>query len=180
MSPASKEMAFRPVRIAVLTVSDSRTLADDKSGDTLVARLTEAGHELAARKIVKDDRAVIADQFFAWAHDENIEVVISTGGTGVTGRDVTPEALLDVAEKRIDGFGELFRWISFQKIGTSTVQSRADAGVLHGTYIFVLPGSPGACRDGWDDILKDQLDIRHKPCNFAELLPRLREHETGD
>ncbi len=173
----SQSRAFRPVRIAILTVSDSRTPEDDKSGDTLVERVVAAGHELAARTIVRDDRAVIADQFLSWAHDENIEVVISTGGTGVTGRDVTPEALSDVAEKRIDGFGKLFRWISFQKIGTSTVQSRADAGVVHGTYIFVLPGSPGACRDGWDEILKDQLDIRHKPCNFAELLPRLREHE---
>ena len=170
---------FRPVRIAVLTVSDTRTRADDRSGDTLEERLLAAGHELAARNIVRDDRAAIAEQFRIWAADENIEVIISTGGTGVTGRDVTPEALSDVAEKRIDGFGELFRWISFQKIGTSTVQSRADAGVVNGTYIFVLPGSPGACRDGWDDILKDQLDIRHKPCNFAELLPRLREHETG-
>ncbi len=171
---------FRPVRIAVLTVSDTRTRADDRSGDTLEERLLAAGHELAARNIVRDDRAAIAEQFRVWAADENIEVIISTGGTGVTGRDVTPEALSDVTEKRIDGFGELFRWISFQKIGTSTVQSRADAGVVNGTYIFVLPGSPGACRDGWDDILKDQLDIRHKPCNFAELLPRLREHETGD
>jgi len=171
---------FRPVRIAVLTVSDTRTRADDRSGDTLEERLLAAGHELAARNIVRDDRAAIAEQFRVWAADENIEVIISTGGTGVTGRDVTPEALSDVIEKRIDGFGELFRWISFQKIGTSTVQSRADAGVVNGTYIFVLPGSPGACRDGWDDILKDQLDIRHKPCNFAELLPRLREHETGD
>ncbi|MEK9795654.1 MAG: molybdenum cofactor biosynthesis protein B [Alphaproteobacteria bacterium] len=170
---------FRPVRIAVLTVSDTRTRADDRSGDTLEERLLAAGHELAARNIVRDDRAAIAEQFRVWAADENIEVIISTGGTGVTGRDVTPEALSDVTEKRIDGFGELFRWISFQKIGTSTVQSRADAGVVNGTYIFVLPGSPGACRDGWDDILKDQLDIRHKPCNFAELLPRLREHETG-
>jgi molybdenum cofactor biosynthesis protein B len=170
---------FRPVRIAVLTVSDTRTRADDRSGDTLEERLLAAGHELAARNIVRDDRAAIAEQFRVWAADENIEVIISTGGTGVTGRDVTPEALSDVTDKRIDGFGELFRWISFQKIGTSTVQSRADAGVVNGTYIFVLPGSPGACRDGWDDILKDQLDIRHKPCNFAELLPRLREHETG-
>ncbi len=170
---------FRPVRIAVLTVSDTRTRADDRSGDTLEERLLAAGHELAARNIVRDDRAAIAEQFRVWAADENIEVIISTGGTGVTGRDVTPEALSDVTEKRIDGFGELFRLISFQKIGTSTVQSRADAGVVNGTYIFVLPGSPGACRDGWDDILKDQLDIRHKPCNFAELLPRLREHETG-
>lgn len=179
MGHASNNAEFRPVRIAVLTVSDSRTLEDDKSGDTLVTRITEAGHEMVAREIVRDDRDTIADKFRSWAAQDEIEVIISTGGTGVTGRDVTPEALSDVAEKRIDGFGELFRWISFQKIGTSTVQSRADAGVVHGTYIFVLPGSPGACRDGWDDILKDQLDIRHKPCNFAELLPRLREHETN-
>lgn len=178
MGSASETAAFRPVRIAVLTVSDSRTREDDKSGDTLVERLTEAGHNLAARDIVRDDRAAIADKFRSWAAQDEIEVIISTGGTGVTGRDVTPEALSDVVEKRVDGFGELFRWISFQKIGTSTVQSRADAGVVHGTYIFVLPGSPGACRDGWDEILKDQLDIRHKPCNFAELLPRLREHEA--
>lgn len=177
--PGPDEDGFRPVRIAILTVSDTRTRADDRSGDTLEERVLAAGHELTARNIVRDDRAAIAQQFRTWAADDNIEVVISTGGTGVTGRDVTPEALSDVAEKKIDGFGELFRWISFQKIGTSTVQSRADAGVVHGTYIFVLPGSPGACRDGWDDILKDQLDIRHKPCNFAELLPRLREHETG-
>ncbi len=175
----SSDDGFRPVRIAVLTVSDTRTRADDRSGDTLEERVLAAGHELVTRNIVRDDRAAIAEQFKTWAADDNIEVIISTGGTGVTGRDVTPEALSDVAEKRIDGFGELFRWISFQKIGTSTVQSRADAGVVNGTYIFVLPGSPGACRDGWDDILKDQLDIRHKPCNFAELLPRLREHETG-
>lgn len=178
MGGAGKNDAFRPVRIAVLTVSDSRTRENDKSGDTLVERLTEAGHELADRDIVRDDRAEIAEKFRNWAARDEIEVIISTGGTGVTGRDVTPEALSDVAEKRIDGFGELFRWISFQKIGTSTVQSRADAGVVHGTYIFILPGSPGACRDGWDEILKDQLDIRHKPCNFAELLPRLREHEA--
>lgn len=178
MAKTREPDAFRPVRIAILTVSDSRTLENDKSGDTLVERLTAAGHELAARDIVRDDRTAIAEKFRSWATQDEIEVIISTGGTGVTGRDVTPEALSDVAEKRIDGFGELFRWISFQKIGTSTVQSRADAGVVHGTYIFVLPGSPGACRDGWDDILKDQLDIRHKPCNFAELLPRLREHEA--
>jgi molybdenum cofactor biosynthesis protein B len=177
MAQADTEREFRPVRIAILTISDTRTVADDRSGDTLAKRVEEAGHILAARTIVRDDRDAIAAQFRAWADDPDIEVVISTGGTGVTGRDVTPEALSDVAEKRIDGFGELFRWISYQKIGTSTVQSRADAGVVNGTYIFVLPGSPGACRDGWDDILKDQLDIRHRPCNFAELLPRLREHE---
>ncbi len=168
---------FAPLNIAVLTVSDSRTAADDRSGDTLAARIAEAGHNLAARTIVRDDRAAIAAQFNAWIDDPEIEVVISTGGTGVTGRDVTPEALADVSEKDIPGFGETFRWISYQKIGTSTIQSRAAGGVARGTYLFVLPGSPGACKDGWDGILKDQLDIRHKPCNFAELLPRLREHE---
>ncbi|MGE0256666.1 MAG: molybdenum cofactor biosynthesis protein B [Alphaproteobacteria bacterium] len=170
---------FQPVNIAILTVSDTRTTADDRSGDTLIERLLAAGHRLAARAIVRDDRAVIAAQMRRWADDAMIEVIITTGGTGVTGRDVTPEALRDVAEKRIEGFGELFRWQSYAKIGTSTVQSRADAGVLNGTYIFCLPGSPSACRDGWDGILKDQLDIRHRPCNFAELLPRLNEHRTG-
>ncbi|HCP01061.1 MAG: molybdenum cofactor biosynthesis protein B [Alphaproteobacteria bacterium] len=168
---------FKPIRIAVLTISDTRSLDDDRSGDTLSERLRDSGHILAARDIVHDERAAIANKFRSWASDPQIEVIIATGGTGVTGRDVTPEALSDVIEKRIDGFGELFRWISFQKIGTSTIQSRADAGVLTGTYIFVLPGSPGACRDAWDEIIKDQLDIRYKPCNFAELLPRLREHE---
>ena len=168
---------FAPLNIAVLTVSDSRTVEDDRSGNTLAERLQAAGHRLAARTIVRDDRATIAAQFNQWIDDPEIEVVISTGGTGVTGRDVTPEALADVAEKDIPGFGETFRWLSYQKIGTSTIQSRAAAGVARGTYLFVLPGSPGACKDGWDGILRDQLDIRHKPCNFAELLPRLREHE---
>ena len=168
---------FRSLRIAVLTVSDTRGPGDDRSGDTLVERLTAAGHELAARTIVRDDQAAIAVQLRAWIADPGVEVVITTGGTGVTGRDVTPEALAEVAEKRIAGFGELFRMLSYQKIGTSSLQSRADAGVAGGTYIFCLPGSPGACRDGWDDILRFQLDIRHRPCNFAELLPRLREHE---
>ena len=173
-------VAFRPLRIAVLTVSDSRGPADDRSGDTLAKRLTTAGHELAARTIVRDDRAAIVAQLRRWIADPGVEVVIATGGTGVTGHDVTPEALAEVAEKRIPGFGELFRMLSYAKIGTSTLQSRADAGVAQGTYIFCLPGSPGACRDGWDDILRFQLDIRHRPCNFAELLPRLREHErTG-
>ena len=170
---------FLPVRIAVLTISSTRTDKDNKSGDLLGEMLERDGHELADRDIVSDDIEEITARVRSWIDDATVDVVISTGGTGVTGRDVTPEALSDVSEKRIDGFGELFRWISFKKIGTSTVQSRADAGVVNGTYIFVLPGSPGACRDGWDDILKDQLDIRHKPCNFAELLPRLREHETG-
>jgi molybdenum cofactor biosynthesis protein B len=168
---------FQPLRLAVLTVSDTRSLADDRSGDTLVARIEAAGHRLAARAIVQDDAEAIAAQLNAWIDDPGIEVVITTGGTGVTGRDVTPEALARVAEKTIPGFGELFRMLSYPKIGTSCLQSRADAGVARGTYIFCLPGSPGACRDGWDDILQHQLDIRHRPCNFAELLPRLREHE---
>ena len=166
---------FKPVQIAILTVSDTRTAADDKSGDTLVERLKEAGHILAGRALVTDDAAKIVAQLRAWIADPKIEVVISTGGTGVTGRDVTTEAFESVFEKKIDGFGELFRWISFQKIGTSTIQSRATAGVAGGTYLFALPGSPGACRDGWDEILKHQLDIRFRPCNFAELLPRLNE-----
>ena len=167
---------FRPVNIAVMTVSDSRTFADDKSGDTLVARLEADGHILADRKIVKDEVPLITAQLKAWVDDPAIEVVISTGGTGVTGRDVTPESFAEVWEKDIPGFGELFRWISYQKIKTSTVQSRACAGVANGTYLFSLPGSPGACKDGWDEILHDQLDIRHKPCNFVELMPRLNEH----
>jgi molybdopterin adenylyltransferase len=169
---------FRPLNIAVLTVSDSRTPETDRSGDVLVARLTEAGHALADRAIVPDDAERIAAKLREWIDDPAVDVVISTGGTGVTGRDVTPEALESVAEKLVPGFGELFRMISWQKIGSSAVQSRAAAGVAQGTYIFCLPGSPGACRDGWDEILKSQLDSRHRPCNFAELIPRLREHET--
>jgi molybdenum cofactor biosynthesis protein B len=170
---------FRPLNVAVVTVSDTRTVADDRSGDVLAERVTAAGHRLAARAIVRDDAAQIAERFRAWIADPGVDVVVSTGGTGVTGRDVTPEALRAVAEKRIEGFGELFRMLSYAKIGTSCLQSRADAGVAGGTYIFCLPGSPGACRDGWDDILVYQLDIRHRPCNFAELIPRLREHEAG-
>lgn len=172
-----ESIAFRALRLAVLTVSDSRGPAEDRSGDLLAERVAASGHVLAARGIVKDDAKTIAGQLRAWIADPGIEVVITTGGTGVTGRDVTPEALEQVAEKRIPGFGELFRMLSYAKIGTSALQSRADAGVAQGTYIFCLPGSPGACRDGWDDILVYQLDIRHKPCNFAELIPRLREHE---
>ena len=168
---------FRPLRIAVLTVSDTRTPADDRSGSLLVERLQAAGHLLADRAIEKDDAATIALRLRAWIDDPEVDVVIATGGTGVTGRDVTPEAFEQVCEKAIPGFGELFRMISFHKVGTSTVQSRATAGVAHGTYLFALPGSPGACRDGWDEILVHQLDIRHRPCNFAELIPRLREHE---
>ena len=173
------ERPFRPLNIAILTISDSRTPADDRSGNVLVERLAAAGHHLADRALVRDDPEAIAARFRRWIDDPAVDVVISTGGTGVTGRDVTPEALEAVIEKPIPGFGELFRMISFQKIGSSTVQSRAAAGVAKGTYLFALPGSPGACRDGWDEILEPQLDIRHRPCNFAELLPRLREHEGG-
>ncbi len=176
--PLSDKRDFKPVNIAVLTVSDTRTLDDDRSGDTLAARLTDTGHVLADRKIIKDDADLIAGQFRAWVADPNIDVVISTGGTGVTGRDVTPEALAQVTDKEIPGFGELFRWISYQKIATSTVQSRATAAVADGTYIFVLPGSTGACKDAWDDILVHQLDYRHMPCNFVELMPRLNEHKA--
>ena len=173
--PIDESLPFIPVRIAVLTVSDSRTLADDRSGDTLVERLTAAGHVLAARDILKDDADLIVPHFHAWIEDPEIDVVITTGGTGVTGRDVTPEALALVWDKEIAGFGELFRWLSYANIGTSTIQSRATAGVARGTYIFCLPGSTGAVKDGWDGILATQLDSRHKPCNFVELMPRLRE-----
>ena len=166
---------FLPVNIAVLTVSDTRSEADDRSGITLVERLEAAGHKLAARAIVRDQADLIVDQLRAWIDDPEIDVVISTGGTGVTGRDVTPEAVLQVAEKEVPGFGELFRWISFQKIKTSTIQSRALGAVARGTYIFALPGSPGACKDAWDEILVHQLDSRTKPCNFVELMPRLKE-----
>lgn len=172
----SDERAFIPLRIAVLTVSDSRSLADDKSGDTLSARITAAGHTLAERTIVIDDRALIADQLRAWIADAEVDVIISTGGTGLTGRDVTVEAHRDVYEKEIEAFGTIFTIVSMKKIGTSAVQSRATGGVAGGTYLFALPGSPGACRDGWDEILQPQLDYRHKPCNFAEIMPRLDEH----
>jgi len=176
MSRIDESRPFVPVNIAVLTVSDTRTEADDTSGRTLVERLTEAGHRLAARAIVPDEQERIVGQLRTWIADPEIDCVIATGGTGVTGRDVTPEAFASVYEKEIAGFGELFRWISFGKIGSSTIQSRATAGVAGGTYLFALPGSPGACRDGWDEILKHQLDNRFRPCNFVELMPRLREH----
>ena len=169
---------FLPVNIAVLTVSDSRTLDTDTSGQVLVDRLTEAGHRLADRAIVTDDTSAIVDRLKAWIANADVDVVIATGGTGVTGRDVTPEAFASVYDKEIAGFGELFRMISYQLIGTSTIQSRATGGVAGGTYLFALPGSPGACRDGWDTILKDQLDYRFRPCNFVELMPRLQEHVT--
>lgn len=173
--PIDESAVFVPVRIAVLTVSDTRGLAEDRSGDTLVARLTDAGHVLAAREIVRDDVPLIVATLNRWIDDAKVDCIITTGGTGVTGRDVTPEAIERVADKMIPGFGELFRWLSFQTIGTSTVQSRACACVTRGTYIFALPGSTGAVKDGWDGILASQLDSRHKPCNFVELMPRLRE-----
>jgi len=176
MSRIDETRPFLPVSIAVLTVSDTRTAADDKSGNTLVELLTRDGHKLAARTIVKDDVGAITAQLKAWIADAGVDVVISTGGTGVTGRDVTPEAFESIFEKKIDGFGELFRWISYQKIKTSTIQSRATGGVAGGTYLFALPGSPSACRDGWEEILKWQLDYRHLPCNLVELMPRLLEH----
>ena len=174
MGHANKD-EFLVVHIAVLTVSDTRTPDDDRSGDILVGRLEEAGHKLAARDIVRDEIPDISKKFKQWADDDGIDVIIATGGTGVTGRDVTPEALVAVQDKDIPGFGELFRMVSYQKIKTSTMQSRACAGVVGGTYVFALPGSPGACKDAWDEILVHQLDIRTRPCNFVEMIPRLKE-----
>ena len=176
MTGPGTERPFIPVGIAVLTVSDTRTLADDKSGDTLVVRIAEAGHRLAARAIVSDDKDRIRTQVEAWTLDDAVDVVITTGGTGFTGRDVTPEALEPLFEKRMDGFSAVFHRISYDKIGTATIQSRATGGVANATFIFVLPGSPGACKDAWDGILKAQLDYRHMPCNFVEIMPRLDEH----
>ena len=176
MSKIEGERDFLPVNIAVLTVSDSRTLEDDKSGIVLVNRIEKAGHKVAAREIVTDEIVLIVEKLNGWIANASIDVVVATGGTGVTGRDVTPEAFAQVYEKEVPGFGELFRWISYQKIATSTIQSRATAGVAGGTYLFALPGSPGACKDAWDEILVHQLDARHKPCNFVELMPRLKEH----
>lgn len=174
--PIDESLPFIPVRIAVLTVSDTRDLSQDRSGDTLVARLEAAGHTLADRAIVKDDVAAIRARVQAWIADPAVDVVITTGGTGFTGRDVTPEALEPLFEKRMDGFSAIFHRISYDKIGTSTLQSRATAGVAGATYVFVLPGSPGACKDAWDGILALQLDYRHRPCNFVEIMPRLDEH----
>jgi len=175
MAGIDESIPFRPVRIAVLTVSDTRTEETDRSGALLADKLTAAGHVLAAKLIVKDEKDQIAAQLRKWIADPEVEVVLATGGTGVTGRDVTPEAFAEVYEKEIPGFGELFRMLSYKTIATSTIQSRATAGVAGGTYLFALPGSTGACRDAWDGILEPQLDIRHKPCNFAELMPRLEE-----
>ncbi|MGO4437640.1 molybdenum cofactor biosynthesis protein B [Rhizobium sp. RAF56] len=176
MAHSGEARPFIPVGIAVLTVSDTRTLADDKSGDTLAARIAEAGHRLIARAIVPDDRERIRATVEAWTLDEAVDVVITSGGTGFTGRDVTPDALEPLFEKRMDGFSAIFHHISFEKIGTATIQSRATAGLANATFIFVLPGSPGACKDAWDGILKAQLDYRHMPCNFVEIMPRLDEH----
>ncbi|MCC7320823.1 MAG: molybdenum cofactor biosynthesis protein B [Rubellimicrobium sp.] len=176
MSRIDETKEFLPVRIAVLTVSDTRGPAEDRSGDTLVERLTGAGHVLAHRAIVRDERAEIAARLRAWIADPGVDVVISTGGTGLTGRDVTVEAHRDVYEKEIEAFATVFTIVSMQKIGTSAVQSRATGGVAGGTYLFALPGSPGACRDAWDEILRWQLDYRHRPCNFVEIMPRLDEH----
>ena len=175
MAGIDESLSFVAVNIAVLTVSDSRTPEDDKSGDILVERLNGAGHNLADRAIVTDDADLIIARLNRWIDDDGVDVVIATGGTGVTGRDVTPEAFHAVYDKEIAGFGEIFRMISWDKIRTSTIQSRATAGVARGTYLFALPGSPGACRDAWDEILRYQLDIRYRPCNFVELMPRLKE-----
>ncbi|TRD22439.1 molybdenum cofactor biosynthesis protein B [Palleronia caenipelagi] len=176
MSRIDDSRDFLPCRIAVLTVSDSRSLDEDRSGDTLVDRLTDAGHHLAAREIVTDERAEIADQLRRWCADPEVDVILTTGGTGLTGRDVTVEAHRDVYEKEIEAFGTVFTHVSLAKIGTSAVQSRTCGGVAQGTYLFALPGSPSACRDAWDEILRWQLDYRHRPCNFVEIMPRLDEH----
>ncbi|WP_319546103.1 molybdenum cofactor biosynthesis protein B [Ruegeria conchae] len=176
MSRIDESKTFIPVRIAVLTVSDTRSLDEDRSGQTLVDRIEKAGHSVADRRIIQDERAEIAKQLRAWIADPEIDVVISTGGTGLTGRDVTVEAHRDVYEKEIEAFGTVFTIVSMEKIGTSAVQSRATGGVAGGTYLFALPGSPGACKDAWDAILEKQFDYRHRPCNFVEIMPRLDEH----
>lgn len=176
MSRIDESLDFIPVRIAVLTVSDTRSLDEDRSGQTLVDRIARAGHVLADRRIIRDERAQIADQLRAWVADPEVDVILSTGGTGLTGRDVTVEAHRDVYEKEIEAFATVFTLISMEKIGTSAVQSRATGGVAGGTYLFALPGSPGACKDAWDGILEKQLDYRHRPCNFVEIMPRLDEH----
>lgn len=176
MSRIDESRRFVSLNIAVLTVSDTRALEDDKSGDVLAGRLEKAGHVLADRAIVIDDIAAIASQVQAWVAREDVDIVITTGGTGFTGRDVTPDAIEPLFDKRMDGFSTLFHHISFEKIGTSTLQSRATAGLIGTTFVFCLPGSPGACKDGWDGILQYQLDYRHMPCNFVEIMPRLDEH----
>ena len=167
---------FLPVNVAVVTVSDTRTLKDDKSGKSLEEMIVADGHRVVGREIIRDDAPALAARLKVLVADSNVDVVITTGGTGVTGRDVTPEAFDMVMEKQIEGFGELFRWLSYKSVGTSAIQSRAVAGVAGGTYLFALPGSPGACRDGWQEIIRHQLDSRHRPCNLVELMPRLQEH----
>lgn len=179
MAGIDAERTFVPVRIAILTMSDSRTLAEDTSGDFLEKAIGEAGHVLADRRLVKDDTDLIRSIVEGWINDPSVDCVITTGGTGFTGRDVTPEAIKPLFEKEIEGFAILFHMLSFQKVGTSTIQSRACGGVSHGTFIFCLPGSTGACRDAWDGILKLQLDVRHRPCNFVEIMPRLEEHRKS-
>ena len=179
MPKIDESRPFVPVRIAVLTVSDTRVAADDKSGATLAQMIQAAGHDLVRRDLVKDEQEDIRAKVEAWIADPGIDVVITTGGTGFTGRDVTPEALKPLFEKEIEGFSTVFHMISFQKVGTSTIQSRACAGLARGTYIFCLPGSPGACRDAWSEILRWQLDNRHRPCNFVEIMPRLEEHRPS-
>ena len=173
------DRSFIPVSISLLTISDTRTIDEDKSGDLLERKILESGHILHERKIVQDEIFEIQETSNKWIDIPEVEVIISTGGTGLTGRDVSPEAFREIFDKEIEGFGELFRYLSFKKIGTSTIQSRAIAGVSNGTYIFVLPGSPSACKDAWDDILSHQLDYRHKPCNFVEIMPRLLEKNIG-
>jgi molybdenum cofactor biosynthesis protein B len=175
----STHINFIPINIAIVTISDTRVLDNDKSGDVLEKRVFESNHKIISREIVKDDFDKISQLFLNLINNEKIDVIISTGGTGLTGRDITPEVMKTLFEKTIDGFGEIFRWLSYNKIGTSALQSRALAGVSNGTYIFCLPGSPSACRDGWDQILIHQLDIRHKPCNFVEIMPRLQEHKLS-
>ncbi len=179
MARIDESRPFIAVNIALLTLSDTRGAEDDSSGDLLADRIAKAGHTVAARDILREDLPAIVKHLQRWIDDPAIEVVISTGGTGVTGRDITPEAFAAVWEKEIPGFGELFRMISYDKVATSTIQSRATAGVANGTYLFALPGSNGACKDAWDGILQYQLDYRHRPCNFVELLPRLKEHHPG-
>ena len=176
MAGIDESLSFHPLNIAILTVSDTRTMETDKSGALLQERVQGAGHQLVERRIITDDAVALQQQLLSWVERPDIEVILTTGGTGVTGRDSTPEAIHAISEKIIPGFGELFRWLSYQHIGTSTIQSRATAGVAKGTYMFAIPGSTGACKDAWDGILHTQLDIRHRPCNFAELIPRLREH----
>ena len=175
----SDNKVFVSINIAIITISDTRVLTNDKSGDVLSQRVTDSGHKVISRDIVKDEFDDISILFKELINNKNIDVIISTGGTGLTGRDITPEVMKTIFEKSIDGFGEMFRWLSYSKIGTSALQSRALAGVTKGTYIFCLPGSPSACKDGWDEILVHQLDIRHKPCNFVEIMPRLEEHKVS-